>query len=456
MNTETTIAAISTAQGSGGIAVIRISGDKATTIADKIFVPVRDKMPSKMLGYTCAFGYIFNNNEKIDEVVLSVFKAPHSYTGEDVVEISCHGGVFLTSQILRTVIENGATPAQAGEFTKRAFLNGKIDLTQAEAVMELISAKSRTAVRTALNLKDGALYRSISNIKDNLLNLAAHLNAWADYPEEDIAEVSTDELTTGLSNAERLLTELLQNFDKGQAVIEGVDTVIVGKPNVGKSTLMNLLVGREKSIVTDIAGTTRDVIEEVISVGNIILRLSDTAGIRDTDNTVEKIGVELARKKLSTARLVLAVFDAGCSLDKEDLELLDELQNAPSIAIINKTDLQIKADVDYIRSKAKNIVSISAKNNTGLTELTEIIEKIVGTNDFDPSQAILANERQRNSASNALKSVKEGLSALQIGMTFDAVTVTIEDAIDSLLELTGERTSDAVIDKVFHNFCVGK
>lgn len=456
MNTETTIAAISTAQGSGGIAVIRISGDKATTIADKIFVPVRDKVPSKMLGYTCAFGYIFNNNEKIDEVVLSVFKAPHSYTGEDVVEISCHGGVFLTSQILRTVIENGATPAQAGEFTKRAFLNGKIDLTQAEAVMELISAKSRTAVRTALNLKDGALYRSISNIKDNLLNLAAHLNAWADYPEEDIAEVSTDELTTGLSNAERLLTELLQNFDKGQAVIEGVDTVIVGKPNVGKSTLMNLLVGREKSIVTDIAGTTRDVIEEVISVGNIILRLSDTAGIRDTDNTVEKIGVELARKKLSTARLVLAVFDAGCSLDKEDLELLDELQNAPSIAIINKTDLQIKADVDYIRSKAKNIVSISAKNNTGLTELTEIIEKIVGTNDFDPSQAILANERQRNSASNALKSVKEGLSALQIGMTFDAVTVTIEDAIDSLLELTGERTSDAVIDKVFHNFCVGK
>lgn len=456
MNTETTIAAISTAQGSGGIAVIRISGDKAAAIADKIFVPVKDKIPSKMLGYTCAFGYIFNNNEKIDEVVLSVFKAPHSYTGEDVVEISCHGGVFLTSQILRTVIESGATPAQAGEFTKRAFLNGKIDLTQAEAVMELISAKSRTAVRTALNLKEGALYKSISNIKDNLLNLAAHLNAWADYPEEDIAEVSTDELTTGLSDAERLLTELLCNFDKGQAVIEGVDTVIVGKPNVGKSTLMNLLVGREKSIVTDIAGTTRDIIEEVVSVGNIILRLSDTAGIRDTDNTVEKIGVELARKKLSTARLVLAVFDASCSLDKEDLDLLDELQNAPSIAIINKTDLQIKADVDYIRSKVKNVVSISAKNNIGLTELTEIIEKIVGTNDFDPSQAILANERQRNSASNALKSVREGLSALQIGMTFDAVTVTIEDAIDSLLELTGERTSDAVIDKVFHNFCVGK
>lgn len=456
MNTETTIAAISTAQGSGGIAVIRISGDNATTIADKIFVPVGDKIPSKMLGYTCAFGHIYHNNEKLDEVVLSVFKAPHSYTGEDVVEISCHGGVFLTSQILRTVIENGATPAQSGEFTKRAFLNGKIDLTQAEAVMELISAKSRTAVRTALNLKDGALYKNISNIKENLLILAAHLNAWADYPEEDIAEVSTDELNIGLSNAKQMLTDLLQNFDKGQAVIEGVDTVIVGKPNVGKSTLMNLLVGREKSIVTDIAGTTRDVIEEVISVGNIILRLSDTAGIRDTDNTVEKIGVELARKKLSTARLVLAVFDASCSLDKEDLELLEELQNAPSIAIINKSDLEVKADVDYISKKAKNVVNISAKNNTGLKELTEIIEKIVGTNDFDPSQTILANERQRNSANNALKSVEEGLVALQIGMTFDAITVTIENAIDSLLELTGERTSDAVIDKVFHNFCVGK
>ena len=455
MNNKT-IAAISTAQGEGGIGVIRISGDDALIIADKIFKGVNGKRIINMQGYTAAFGKVIENGSKIDEVVALVFRAPHSYTGEDVVELSCHGGVYITKQVLRTVFNAGAVPAQAGEFTKRAFLNGKIDLTEAEAVIDIIRAKSKSAARAALCVKEGALRKKIDSVKNDLLSQAAHLSAWADYPEEDIAEVTYESLQKTCKNAINILENLLASYDSGQAIKQGIDTVIAGRPNVGKSTLMNLLSGYEKSIVTDIPGTTRDIVEDTVVVGDVILRLSDTAGLRDTDDAVEKIGVDRAKKRLEQCRLLLAVFDNSRELNKDDKQLILQAENIPCIAIINKVDLEQKLDVNYIKSKIQHIVYVSATKGEGKEELIKAVEDIAGTANLDPSEGILANERQRCAVSNALKSVKEAEAALISGMTFDAVTVLLEDAISELLELTGEKTSDEIVDRVFHNFCVGK
>lgn len=451
-----TIAAISTAQGEGGIGVIRISGDDALVIADKIFTPISNKRITQMKGYTSAFGKVCDNGEVIDEAVALVFKAPHSYTGENVVEISCHGGIYITQQVLRAVLNNGAVPAQAGEFTKRAFLNGKIDLTEAEAVIDIINAKSRGAARAALCVKDGAIRTRIDKIKESLLTITAHLSAWADYPEEDIAEVTDEEIFTACDDAIKVLKNLLDTYDSGQAVKQGIDTVIAGRPNVGKSTLMNLLSGYEKSIVTDIAGTTRDVVEEIVVLGDVILRLSDTAGLRNTEDTVEKIGVDKAKKRLEQCTLLLAVFDNSVELDDEDIRLIESAEKVHTIAIINKTDLEQKLNIEYIKSKIKSVIYISALGGEGREELTKAVENIVGTVNLNPSEGILSNERQRLAVKNAYDSIIEAKSALELGFTYDAVTVSLEDAISELLELTGEKTSDEVIDRVFHNFCVGK
>ena len=456
MKTNSTIAAISTAQGEGGIGVIRVSGDGAIEIADKVFKNINNKKIKDMKGYTAAFGSIVFEGEKLDEAVALVFRAPHSYTGEDVVELSCHGGMYITKQVLRAVLEAGAVPAEAGEFTKRAFLNGKLDLTEAEAVIDIISAKSKSAARSAICVKEGALRKKITEVKDDLLSLTAHLSAWADYPEEDIAEVSEEDILVTCEKAELTLKRLLDTYDSGQAVKQGIDTVIAGRPNVGKSTLMNLLSGTEKSIVTDIPGTTRDVVEDTVLVGDVILRLSDTAGLRDTDDAVEKIGVDRARKKLSQCGLLLAVFDNSRELDSDDLELIEMSREVPTVAIINKTDLQAKLDINKIKSDISNIVYVSAANGEGREDIINAVEKIAGTQNLNPSEGILSNERQRSNVYNALNSVREAKAAVETGMTFDAVTVSLEDAISELLEMTGEKTSDEVIDRVFHNFCVGK
>ena len=453
---NSTIAAISTAQGEGGIGVIRISGEESITIADKVFRAASGKKLSDMKGYTAAFGHIVRGNETVDEAIATVFRAPNSYTGENVVELSCHGGLFITREVLRNVLDAGATPALAGEFTKRAFLNGKLDLTEAEAVIDIISAKSRIAARSALSAKEGALWKRIEKIKNELVSTAAHFSAWADYPEEDIEEVTDENLKQKFENWLSDLEKLLSTYDKGQTVKEGIDTVIAGKPNTGKSTLMNLLSGHDRSIVTDIPGTTRDVIEETVLVGDVILRLSDTAGIRETGDTVEKIGVDIAKNRLKTCGLVLAVFDGSRALDDDDIKLLENIDDVPSVGIINKTDLGVEIDRDYIKDKLKNVVEISAKSGEGYDKLSEIISKIAGTEDFNPSEGILANERQRNAVVNAKNALIEAKNALEIGMTFDAVEVALEEAIECILELTGERVSEVVVDNVFHNFCVGK
>ena len=451
-----TIAAISTAQGEGGIGVIRISGESAIEIADKIFKNINNKKLTDMKGYTAAFGKVTFGGEEIDEAVALVFRAPHSYTGENVVELSCHGGVYVTARVLRAALDSGARPAEPGEFTKRAFLNGKMDLTEAEAVADIISARSKSAARAALCVKDGALRAKLDDIKNDLLNLASHLSAWADYPEEDIAEVTDDMIFNACDKAISSLSHLLDTYDSGQAVKKGIDTVIAGRPNVGKSTLMNLLSGSERSIVTDIPGTTRDVVEDTVLVGDVILRLSDTAGLRSTNDEVEKIGVEKARKRLEQCGLLLAVLDNSRELNDEDFSLLKEAKNVPTIVIINKTDLVGKLDTDKIADYCDNIIKVSAASGEGKEEIISAVRKIAGTDKLNPSEGILSNERQRTAVVNALRSVTEAKESLKNGMTYDAVTVSLEEAISAVLELTGERVSEEIVDRVFHNFCVGK
>lgn len=451
-----TIAAISTAQGQGGIGVIRVSGEQAFTIVDKIFKSVSGKKIMDIKGYTALFGHIYNNEEVLDEAVVLKYVAPKSFTGENVVEISCHGGMYITKEVLNAVIMAGASLAEPGEFTKRAYLNGKMDLTEAESVMDIISAKSKSAARAALFVKNGALFKKSQQVKQLLLDKAAHLSAWADYPEEDIPEVSEDSIMEAIEESISILEKLLSTYDMGQVVKEGIDTVIAGRPNAGKSTLMNLLVGREKSIVTNIAGTTRDVVEDTVLVGNVMLKLSDTAGIRDTDNEIEKIGVQKTFDKINGAGLVIALFDNNEELNSEDIDLINKIKDMPCIAVINKIDLEDKVDKKYITDNIDNVVYISAKQQDNIDELKNMIEKIAGTEDFDPSAGIIANERQRNAIRNAVNSLYEAKESLAMGMTMDAITVSLQETIDYLLELTGEKAGEEIVDSVFHNFCVGK
>lgn len=456
MSDLSSIAAISTPLGTGGVGIIRISGKNATEIADRIFVSVNGKKLSSSKGYRAYFGRIFDGETAVDEVVCLVFRAPHSYTGEDVVEINCHGGVVLLKKILRLVLQNGAQAAAPGEFTKRAFLNGKLDLSEAESVMTLISAQGEQGANAAFNQLEGSLSRKIEKINSSLLSLAAHIAAWVDYPDDEIEELGNNELYSTIHNAHLELCALLSNFDSGMAVTNGVEAAIVGKPNVGKSTLMNLLTGYDRSIVTEIEGTTRDIVEETVNLNGCILRISDTAGMRETGDIVEKLGVERSRKKLERAAIVFAVFDLSKPLSDEDKELIDECKDKNVIPIVNKTDLEPRLDVDYIKNKLGSPLFISAKSGDGYNELCDRVAELMGTKNFDTTSAMLVNERQRICCQKASDALKDALEALNIGLTPDAIGVCIDDAIAALLELTGQKASEAVVDEVFKQFCVGK
>ena len=456
MSDLSAIAAISTPLGTGGVGIIRISGKNATEIADRIFVSVNGIKLSSSKGYRAYFGRIFDGETAVDEVVCLVFRAPHSYTGEDVVEINCHGGVVLLKKILRLVLQNGAQAAAPGEFTNRAFLNGKLDLSEAESVMTLISAQGEQGANAAFNQLEGSLSRKIEKINSSLLSLAAHIAAWVDYPDDEIEELGNNELYSTIYNAYLELCALLSNFDSGMAVTNGVEAAIVGKPNVGKSTLMNLLTGYDRSIVTEIEGTTRDVVEETVNLNGCILRISDTAGMRETGDIVEKLGVERSRKKLERAAIVFAVFDLSKPLSDEDKELIDECKDKNVIPIINKTDLEPRLDVDYIKNKLGSPLFISAKSGDGYNELCDRVAELMGTKNFDTTSAMLVNERQRICCQKASDALKDALEALNIGLTPDAIGVCIDDAIAALLELTGQKASEAVVDEVFKQFCVGK
>ena len=450
------IAGISTPNAPGGIAIIRISGDSALEIADKVFKAPNGTKAVDMKGYTCGYGHVFDNGQLIDECILTVFKAPHSYTGEDVAEISCHGGLFVTKKILRIILENGAEPSGAGEFTKRAFLNGKLDLTQADAVMDIISAKGDTELKMAESLRKGTVFNKITSVRELLVKILGDLSAWADYPEEDIPEVEPDVLLSELMEIKVQVESLIKGYDYGRILKNGINTVIVGRPNVGKSTLFNCLSGFERSIVTDIAGTTRDVIEESVKIGELVLRLSDTAGIRETSDVIEEIGVDIAFRKLDEADLIIAVFDGSCPLCEDDFKILEKLQNKRCIAVINKSDREIISDEQIINKYIQNTVMISAKNNDGIENLQSAIENIFEAYEIDFDNGIVSNERQKKCVDTALFHINEAISALESGVMLDAVTVLIDEALQSLLELTGEKASETVVNEVFSRFCVGK
>ncbi len=456
MTDKSTIAAISTPMGTGGVGIIRISGDNASEIADKVFKSFSGAKLVNSEGYRAHYGKIFDGDIAVDEAICLVFKAPHSYTGENVVEINCHGGIFLTKKILRLVFNCGASPAQAGEFTKRAFLNGKLDLSKAEGIMSLISAQGEQGANAAFNLLEGSLSKKIKEINSFLLSVAAHMAAWVDYPDDEIEEIDNSHLKSTVKTALSELNALLSRFDSGMAVTTGVDAAIVGKPNVGKSTLMNLLTGFDRSIVTAVEGTTRDVIEETVNLNGCILRLSDTAGMRETGDEVEKIGVDRSRKKLERAAVIFAVFDLSRPLTDEDFELIELCKGKTVIPIINKTDLDRKADISVIENSLGKCVAISAKDGDGYNELCDTVSTLVGTKDFDTSAAMLANERQRICCENAVSNLNEALNAIEFGLTLDAIGVCIDGAITALLELTGEKASEAVVNEVFKQFCVGK
>lgn len=451
-----TIAAISTPQAAGGIGIVRLSGDDAIAIADRLFRPTGPTPLRELGGYRAAHGRVAFQGEDLDECVALVFRAPKSYTGENVVELSCHGGLFVLQQVLRAVLASGAVPAGPGEFTKRAFLNGKLDLTEAEAVMGIISAQGEQGAKAALTALDGALSKKMNALCQSLVALSAQLAAWVDYPDDEIEELGNGELLQTLQSVEGELSALLRRFDAGSAVTQGVQTAILGKPNVGKSALMNLLSGFGRSIVTSIAGTTRDVVEQTVRLGDLVLHLADTAGIRATDDVVEQIGVDRARQAGDRAGLVFAVFDLSRPLDEADEAILRLCEGKRAVGVLNKSDLPRQADAAALKARLPVCVELCALSGDGLDALEQAAERLLGTAELDPAAAMLTTERQKQNAEQALFAVRRTIEDLHSGMTLDAVNVSIDDAIDALLALTGEKVSDAVVDEVFSRFCVGK
>ncbi|MBO7690946.1 MAG: tRNA uridine-5-carboxymethylaminomethyl(34) synthesis GTPase MnmE [Clostridia bacterium] len=463
---DSTVAAIATPNAAGGIGIVRISGGDALHVASRVFVPAKDGVSLlDAAGYTMHFGTVVEPAEDgslspVDQAVCLVFRAPASYTGEDVVELQCHGGMFVMQKILRLVLAAGAEAAGPGEFTKRAFLNGKLDLSEAESVMNMISAHGEQAANAAYHALEGALSKEIRSVTDVFIAAAAHMAAWADYPDE----IYEEELDYGVlleqfRDASRKLDALRAKFDAGQAVTEGIETAIVGRPNVGKSTLMNALLGRDRSIVTSIAGTTRDVVEETARIGNVVLRLADTAGLHESEDVVESIGIQMAEEKLEHADLVLAVFDGSEPLNDEDRALLEKVRSVPnrkSIAIVNKSDLGNEVSEEDLSPYVTAVITLSAKDPDCYEQMRVLLEDLLGTADFDPSAAMLANERQLDCVNRALGAIEDAVSGIESGLTMDALSVCVDDVITPLLELTGESVSDTIIEQVFATFCVGK
>ena len=452
-----TIAAIATPNAAGGIGIVRISGPEAISVGEKVFKPAGRTPLHEKAGYTVTFGNIVEGEENRDQCIAVLFRAPKSYTGEDVVELQCHGGLYLMQEILRLCLAAGATPAGPGEFTKRAFLNHKLDLSEAESVMGLISAHGAQAANAAYHALTGSLSAEIKTVTDVFIAASAHMAAWADYPDEIYEEeLDYNLLLKQFKEARAKLQALVEKFDAGQAITEGIETAIVGRPNVGKSTLMNRLLQKDRSIVTSIAGTTRDVIEETARIGNVVLRLSDTAGMHESDDLVESIGIQMAQDKLEHSDLVLAVFDGSDPLNDEDLSILKACEGKTSVAILNKSDLGSAVELDTVSPYVSRAIELSAKDPDCYDKLKDLLEALLGTADFDPSAAMLANERQLSCVQQAMTCIDEAIFAIESGLTMDAINVSVDAAIQPLLELTGERVSDTVIEQVFATFCVGK
>ena len=462
------IAAISTAFGKGGIAVIRISGEGAIEVAGKMFKPAGKKELTEVGGGRAVYGKIYSEGKMIDDGIATVFRAPNSFTGEDTVEISCHGGVLLTERVLKTAFQCGAVQAQAGEFTQRAFLNGKIDLSGAEAVIGLIEAESEEKLNLCASHAAGVLKKRTEEIYSSILNLLSSVYVGLDYPEEDLEEVEDSEFRATLKEIYAELEKTASTYREGKAVAEGVRTVLLGKPNAGKSSLLNALLGENRAIVTDIPGTTRDVIEEKVNCGRIILRLSDTAGIRQSGDTVEKIGIERAIEKARESELIIAVFDASRPLDDEDEKLISltrgEIKEGKSVIVaVNKSDCaplftenelleRFGGDQAFVKA-----VSISAKIGNGIEDLKNACQSLFaeGYTDYS-SVAVLSNARQFSAVSAAKDAVGRALIAFDAGLGSDVCGMDLESALSALGEIDGRSVSEEVTSSIFHNFCVGK
>lgn len=447
-----TIVAISTPAGNGGIGIVRMSGDNSLEILKKIFKPVRN---GEFEPNVMRLGEIIDSEGNVvDQVLVSYFKAPRSYTGEDICEVNCHGGYIASKKVLELLLENGATPAAGGEFTKRAFLNGKMDLTQAEAVADLINSKTEKEGKASAAQLEGKLGRNIREIKDGIVDLLADIEADIDYPEyEDIEDVKNERIIATLDDKIEKLDKLEKSFESGKILKNGILTAIIGKPNVGKSSLMNVLLKEDRAIVTEIAGTTRDTIEEYVSLNGISLRLVDTAGIRDTEDIVENIGVEKSKKALNDAELVLFLVDGSKELSEEDKALYEEIKNKNHVVIKNKIDLDEK-ELDI---NDENIVKISAKTGEGIAELEDKIEELFNLKNLESeNELIITNIRHKDLINKAKNGLIKANNTVKDGLPVDMISINIQEAIKDLCEILGESISDDVLNRIFEKFCVGK
>lgn len=449
-----TIAAISTPYGRGGIAVIRISGEAAADIASRVFIPASGKRVSELPAASAVYGAIIKGGVRIDDGICTVFRSPRSYTGEDTVEISCHGGILLTERVLEAVLEAGARQAYAGEFTRRAFSAGKLSLSQAEAVGMLIDAQSDDQLTLAAAQERGVFRKKADELYEALKTIVTNVYANIDFPDEDLSEMTPEELERSIEAIKAELSRLHSSYDAVKAVMQGVETVIVGKPNTGKSSLLNRLLGRDRAIVTDIAGTTRDTLEETVHIGSVLLRLVDTAGIHSTTDVVEKLGVDRSLEALERAELVLAVFDGSKELEREDHELIELIKKSKAVklAVVNKSDIAMLAAPDFDR-----VLHISAKTGDGIEELKQQIEQIFAVElDKMAADAVVLSARQNSSVTKTLGYVSSALDALHGGASPDTVGFELEAALTELSELDGRRVSEEIVDGIFHRFCVGK
>lgn len=456
---DDTIAAIATAPGEGGIGIIRISGEKSLQVAQSIFKSKSGKMIKDYNARTLIYGTVVDNEKVIDEVLVAYMKGPNSYTAEDVIEINCHGGFISVKKILELILSKDVRLAEAGEFTKRAFLNGRIDLSQAEAIIDVIKSKTDMAHEVAQSQLEGSLAKKIKDLRMNVTEVLAHLEVSIDFAEEDVEEITYQTLEEKALELRNEIKKLYDTAESGKILRDGLKTVIVGKPNVGKSSLLNSILGENRAIVTDIAGTTRDVIEEFVNIKGIPLKIVDTAGIRETEDVVEKIGVEKSRESFSTADLVIMVLDASRKLSEEDMEILESLKNKKTIVLLNKMDLEPQIELEKIEEfvNSEDIIKISALKHQGIEELQDKIEAMVYHGSVkNSSNLMITNSRHKDALFKAYESINDAISAIEQRMPYDFIEVDLKNIWDYLGYINGDTVREDLLDTIFANFCIGK
>lgn len=456
---ETTIAAISTAMSASGIGIVRISGPEAFEIASGVYRSKGGKKSLKNVpSHTIHYGYIYDNEEMVDEVLVMAMRGPRTYTGEDTIEIDCHGGVLAMKKVLETVLKNGAIIAEPGEFTKRAFLNGRIDLSQAEAVMDVIQSKNEYSLKNSVGQLKGSVRKTVQQIREKLLYHIAYIESALDDPEHYDLTGYSEELEQIVAEEKEKIQNLLKTAGDGKIIQEGIRTVILGKPNAGKSSLLNLLLGEDRAIVTDIAGTTRDVLEEYINLHGITLKIADTAGIRQTEDIVEKIGVSKAKEMAADADLILYVVDSSVPLDENDEEIIKILQEKKTIVLYSKTDLESAIDIEDLKSRINQpVIPISAKEETGITDLEEKIREMFFSGEIDFNDEVyITNERHRQELLKAQESLSLVENSIESGMPEDFYSIDLTDVYESLGRILGESLGEDLVNEIFSKFCMGK